>query len=185
MALPATLYDFDVALEHVDRGLHQRVQLKVARHPSETLPRVWLRVVAYLWLYEERLRMGPGLSDPDAPDLLADDLTGQLTLWVRVGRLDPVKLEREADRNARARIAAGFESAERLDAFVEAARAAGVKRLARAELFAPDGALLQALAAADERRTKVSVTIVGDHLYVQRGVESLDGPLARRSLGAG
>ena len=49
MALPATLYDFDVALEHVDRGLHQRVQLKVARHPSETLPRMWLRVVAYLW----------------------------------------------------------------------------------------------------------------------------------------
>ena len=60
MALPATLYDFDVALEHVDRDLHERVVVKVARHPSETFPRVWLRVLAYLWLYEERIRMGPG-----------------------------------------------------------------------------------------------------------------------------
>jgi uncharacterized protein YaeQ len=182
MALPAILYDFDVALEHVDRGLSQRVLVKVARHPSETFERVWLRVLAYLWLYEERIRMGPGISDPEAPDLLADDLTGQITLWVRVGRPDPVKLEREADRNGRARFAAVFDAAERLDVFVEAARAIGVKRLGRAELVAVDAAFLKSLAAVEERRTKASVTIVGDHVYVQRGKASLDGPLSRRSL---
>src|SRR5512144_2903584 len=98
MALTATLYDFDIALSHVDRGVERRLQLKVARHPSETLDRVWLRVLAYAWLWEERLAFGPGLSDPDAPDLEATDLTGRRTLWVRVGRPDPVKLRREADR---------------------------------------------------------------------------------------
>lgn len=182
MALTSTLYDFDVALEHVDRGIHQRVAVKVARHPSETLERLWLRVLAYLWLYEERLRFGPGLSDPDAPDLVADDLTGETTLWVRVGRPDPVKLEREADRNRRARVAAVFDGAERLAAFVAAARASGIRRLGRAELVAVDASLLAALAEQDERRTRASVTIVGDHAYLQLGERTLDGPLTRESL---
>ena len=93
-----------------------------------------------------------------------------------------MKLEREADRNGRARIAAVFDAPERLDAFVTAARAAGVKRLAGAELVAVDAALLKALADVEERRTKASVTIVGDHVYVQRGEKAFDGPLTRRSL---
>jgi len=182
MALTATLHDFDVALDHVDRAIHQRLSVKVARHPSETAERLWLRVLAYLWLHEERLRFGPGLSEPEAPDLLADDLTGATTLWVRVGRPDPVKLEREADRNRRARVAAVFDGAERLEAFVAEARAAGVRRLARAELVAVDAQLLAALARREERRIRLSATIVGDHAYLQLGDASLDGPFTRGSL---
>ena len=30
---------------------------------------VWLKVLAFCWLWEERLAFGPGLGDPDAPDL--------------------------------------------------------------------------------------------------------------------
>jgi uncharacterized protein YaeQ len=183
MALTSTLYDFDVALSHVDRKLDLRLQIRTARHPSETLDRVWLRVLGYCWLYEERLAFGPGLSDPDAPDLRADDLTGQTTLWVRVGRPDPVKLQREADRAGRARVAALFDSPERLEAFLEAARQAGLSRLAKVELAALDPGLLAGLAAKDERRVRLGVTIVGDHLYVDRGGEALDGPLTRRRMG--
>jgi uncharacterized protein YaeQ len=184
MALPSTLHDFDVALEHVDRGVHQRVTLKAARHPSETLERLWLRVLAYLWLHDERLRFGPGLCDPDAPDLLADDLTGVPVLWVRVGRPDAARLAREADRNARARVVAVFEGTDRLAAFAADARAAGVRRLSRVELVAFDAALLAALAQRSERRVKMSLTIVGDHLYAQLGEASFDGPLTRGSPAA-
>jgi uncharacterized protein YaeQ len=55
-------------------------------------------------MYEERLTFGPGLSDPDAPDLLATDLTGVTTLMARVGEADPAKVQRAADQNPRARI---------------------------------------------------------------------------------
>ncbi|HET9597619.1 MAG TPA: YaeQ family protein [Anaeromyxobacteraceae bacterium] len=180
MALTSTLYDFDVALNHVDRNLHLGLAVRTARHPSETLDRVWLRVLAYLWLYEERLAFGPGLSDPDEPDLRADDLTGTTTMWVRVGRPDPVKLQREADRAGRARVVAFFESADRLEAFREAARVAALPRLGRVELVAVDGTLLAALAAREERRAKLVVTVSDDHLYVERGGEALDGPLLVR-----
>ncbi|BDG10637.1 YaeQ family protein [Anaeromyxobacter paludicola] len=179
MALAPTLYDFDVALSHVDRGIDARLQVKTARHPSESMERVWLRVLAYCCLHEERLAFGPGLSDPDAPDLFADDLTGQRTLLVRVGRQDPAKIQRESDRGGKARVALFLDSAARVAAFREEAAAAGLARLDRVELYAPDAALLRQLAPREERRQKLSLTVVGDHLYLEVAGESLDGPLHR------
>ncbi len=182
MALTAALYDFDVALSHVDVGLQAALDVRIARHPSETLERVWLRLLAYCWLHQERIAFGPGLSDPDAPDLYADDLTGQKALWVRVGRPEPARLQREADRAGKARVAVLFESPARLASFVAAARDAGLSRLARAELAAVDPALLSELAGRDERRSRLAMTIVGDHVYVQRGAQAVDGPLTRGSV---
>ena len=118
MALTATLYDFEVALSHVDLGLQLTLQVRAARHPSETLERVWLRVLAFCWFHQERITFGPGLCDPDAPDLYADDLTGQKELWVRVGRPDPARVQREADRAGRARVGVMFDAPARMEAFL-------------------------------------------------------------------
>lgn len=76
-----------------------------------------------------------------------------------------------------------FESPQRLGAFLAAAREANASRLGRAELAAIDPALLAGLAAVDERRTRIGLTVVGDHLYVERGNQTLDGPLVRAALG--
>jgi uncharacterized protein YaeQ len=182
MALPPTLHDFSVVLNDVDRQRHEALSVRVARHPSETLERVWLRLLAYCCLHEERLQFGPGLCEPDEPDLFVDDLTGRKALWVRVGRPDPAKLQREADRAGGARVAAVFGSPQHLEAFMEAAREARLTRLARVELLAVDPALLGALAAVDERRTRLELTIAGEHMYLQRAGRSLDGPLVRATL---
>jgi uncharacterized protein YaeQ len=179
VALPATLHDFQIELSHVDAGETRRVSLRAARHPSESMERLWLRVLAHCWLWRERIEQGPGLSDPDAPDLLATDYTGAITLWVRVGRPDPVRLQQEADRNSRAEVAVLFDSPRRMEAFVEEARGAGLARLGRVALAAVDPALLATLAANEERRTRMSLTIVGDHLYVERDGRTFDGPLSR------
>lgn len=182
MALPATLHDFQVELSHVDAGETLRVSLRAARHPSESMERLWLRVLAHCWLWREGIEQGPGLSDPDAPDLLARDLTGETTLWVRVGRPDPARVQQEADRNPRADVAVLFDSPRRMEAFVEEARAAGLSRMSRVQLAAVEPGFLAELAAVEERRTRLSLTIVGDHLYVERDGRSFDGPLHRASL---
>ncbi|HZZ85093.1 MAG TPA: YaeQ family protein [Anaeromyxobacteraceae bacterium] len=179
MALAPTLYDFDITLSHVDRGLDAQLHVRTARHPSESMERVWLRLLAFCCLHEERLVFGPGLSDPEAADLFADDLTGQKTLLVRVGRQDPAKIQRESDRAGKARVALFLDSAARLAAFREEAAAAGLPRLGKVELYAPDAALLRWLAAREERRQKLSLTVVGDHLYLGLGGETADGPLHR------
>lgn len=182
MAQAPTLYDFDLALSHVDRALEARLNLRVARHPSETLDRVWLRVLAACYFHEERLVFGKGLSDPDQPDLEVRDLTGDLALWIRVGKAEPRTVQKVVDQNGRARVAVLFESPQRMEAFLTSAREEKLHRLARAELKAVDSALVAALASRDERRSKGSVTIVGDHFYVERAGENVDGPLSHGAL---
>ena len=50
-------------------------------------------------------------------------------------------------------------------------------------LAAAPTALLAALGAVEERRAKATVTIVGDHLYLERAGESFDGPILRGAMG--
>src|SRR5687767_9250980 len=104
MALAPTLYDFQLQLSDSDRGVDITQTIKVARHPSETAERLWLRFLAYCWRYEERLTFTSGLSDPDAPDLRADDYTGRLTQWIRVGKPEPAKIRRAVTQNGGAKV---------------------------------------------------------------------------------
>ena len=179
MSLAPSLYNFQLSLSQVDRNVTQELTVKLARHPSELMERVWLKLLAFCWQWEERLEFGPGLGDPDAPDLVTRDYTGVVTRWIRVGKADPVKLQRAVDQNAQAQIVALFESPDRLESFLAEARIAKTARLTRAELAAVDAELLRAISAYDERRAKISVTFVGDHFYLEVNGESFDGPLVR------
>ena len=179
MALPATLHRFDLRIVHADTGLEAEVVLSAARHPSETLERLWLRIVAAGWLWREGLVFGAGLSDPDAPDLLVPGLDGRPLLLARVGKPEPVRVERDVNANRGARVAVMFDSPRRLESFVAEADAAGLTRLASAELAALDPPLLAALAGRDQRRVKASLTFVEGHLYAEVEGEAVDGALLR------
>jgi uncharacterized protein YaeQ len=180
MTLVPTLYDFQVALSHVDRSIDQpTLVIKLARHPSETMQRAWLRVLGFCWLWEERLAFGKGLAEPDSPDIECRDYTGLVTRWVRVGKADPLKIQRAVDQNPHAKVAVVFESAQRMEAFLAEAREAKATRVSRAELVAVDADLLRELSQFDSRRIKLSVTFVGDHAYVECEGQSFDGPITR------
>jgi uncharacterized protein YaeQ len=94
---------------------------------------------------------------------------------------DPAKIQRAVDQNANARVAVLFESAERQAAFFTEAAALKTSRLAKAEFATLDADFLARLASVDERRAKATVTLPGDHFYVDRVGEILDGPLVRGS----
>src|SRR6185436_948034 len=51
MALTATVYNFDIDLADVDRNVYERLDLRVARHPSETIEYMLMRVFAYCLEY--------------------------------------------------------------------------------------------------------------------------------------
>ncbi len=182
MALPATLHHFEIALNHVDRRLEQALVFKAARHPSETVERVWLRAIAYCWQWEDRIAFGPGLSDPDAPDLEVRDYTNQLTKWIRVGKPQAVKVQRAVDQNPQAKVAVLFDAPERMNQFLEEARGEKLARIAKAELAAVDPDLLAALARHEDRRAKLTLTWVGDHVYVDLDGEAFDGPITLGGL---
>lgn len=182
MALPSTLHHFELQLSHVDRGIDQALVLKTARHPSETIERLWLRVLALAWQWEERIAFGPGLCDPDAPDVLASALDGTTTLVVRVGKPEPERIARDVAQNGRAKVAVLFESPRRMDAFLAEARDRKLARAGQAELAALDPALLAAVSGWEDRRIRASLTLVSDHLYLEREGRTVDGPLLRGSL---
>ncbi len=187
MALPSTLHHFEVALSHVDRGLDLQLGVKAARHPSETAERLWLRLLAFCWQWEETIAFGAGLSsEPEEPDLLALGPDGSTrTLLVRVGRPEVSRIEKDLARNGGARVAVLFEGERRLEAFLTEAREARAgrpERLAKAELAAVPAALLATLSQRDERRQKLGLTIVADHLYLDLGKEQVDAPLVRATV---
>lgn len=85
MALTATIYNFDVELANVDRGVYETLAVRVAQQPSETDEYLLTRVIAYCLEYAEGITFSRGIAEPDEPPLSVRDLTGTLQLWVEFG----------------------------------------------------------------------------------------------------
>src|SRR4030095_13143732 len=94
MAQTATIYNLDIDLSDVDRGVYEKFNLCVARHPSETLEYMLMRVFAYCLEYGEGMTLTEGGSAGDEPAVLGRDLTGRITAWIEVGMPDPERLHR-------------------------------------------------------------------------------------------
>jgi uncharacterized protein YaeQ len=183
MALSAERREVRLSLSHVDRGVELERPLILSRHPSESLERVVLRVLAFCLLADETLEMAPGgVSEGDAPDLLARDPTGDLMVWVRCGGADLEQVRKVVNHNSRAAVHVVFSRPDRQDTFLEevAARGAPPRGWDRVTLWLIDRALVQALAEREDTRQRWTVTVVGDHLYVDNGAGSFDGPALRR-----
>lgn len=185
MALPSTRYEYRLALSHVDRGREVNEAVIVARHPSETADHLTLRVLAYCLLNEEGLGFGPGLSDPDAADLWTKDLTGRLVTWIECGSVSADKIRKVVLHNSGIAAHVVLQDAARAAELAVEIPAAG--RLPRKgpalTLWSIDRDLVRALAAKEERRQKWTVTVVGDHLYIDADGDSVDGAAAPTLLG--
>jgi uncharacterized protein YaeQ len=85
MAQPSTLYRFRVQLSDVDRGLYESFEVRLAKHPSESVPYLLTRVIAYSLNFQEGLKLTQGIGNPDEPALEVRDLTGVTKIWIEVG----------------------------------------------------------------------------------------------------
>jgi uncharacterized protein YaeQ len=180
MALPSILHHLDLRFSQVDAGVEGQVSLKIARHPSETMERLWLRILAYVWKWREGMAFGPGLCEPDAPDVAAALPDGRTSVLVRVGKPDAQRIERDVNQNAGAEVAVLFDSPRRLAAFLAEAHDGRYTRAAAVDLAAADPGLLAELGSREERRIKASITLVADHLYVEVDGRTIDAPLHRK-----
>src|SRR2546421_1849262 len=85
MALSATVYHIQIDLSDVDRGVYESLDLRVARHPSESMRYLLTRVLAYCLCHEEGIAFSRGLSTTEEPAVGGKDLQGSLRLWIEVG----------------------------------------------------------------------------------------------------
>ena len=179
MTLTALPVRCDIELALVDRGICTPVAFRGSHHPSETAERVWLTILAFAWQWRPELVTGSDISDAEGPDLVAHGLDGRLLSAVFVGKPEPRRVLKAVDRDGEVQVAVLFESAMRLKAFGDAIAEPRLERLRGAELGAVEPNLLRQLAMGDLRRGKMSLTLSGDHFYIERDGESFDGPLFR------
>jgi uncharacterized protein YaeQ len=178
MALSATVYHLQIELADVDRGVYESLDLRVARHPSETMRYLLSRVIAYCLCYQEGIAFSKGLSSTDEPAVWAHDLQGSLRLWVEVGAPSAERLHKASKASPRVVVFAHTN----LAALKKAARAKPIHRAESIELYALDGAFLDALDAATDRNARWSLSRNDGTLYITSGETSVSTPIVRESL---
>jgi uncharacterized protein YaeQ len=177
MAISATIYSFVVDLADSDRGVYEALDLRVARHPSETEEHLWTRVLAYCLEYREGLAFSSGLSTPDTPALHVHDLTGRLVSWIDVGVPDAARLHK-ASKAADRVVVYTHKDPDRVLRELAGDR---VHRAAEIPVVEIPSDLLTALVARLERRMAFTLSIAHDHLYVSLADETIDGALTRHT----
>jgi uncharacterized protein YaeQ len=177
VALTSTIYNVSVELNDSDRGVYESFSIRVAMHPSETLEYMAARLLAYCLEYTEGIEMTAGLSDGDEPAIVVRDLTGRITAWIEIGMPDADRLHRAS------KLAQRVAVYTHRDIRILRGQLEG-KRIHRAEDIGiyTFGSLVGELAAAIERRIKMSVSVTGQHLYVDINGHSLSGAIEQHHL---
>ena len=178
MALSATIYVFNIDLANSDRGVYRPLELRVARHPSESDAFLLTRVLAYCFEYEEGIVFSKGLSDPDEPAIAVRDLTGLLRVWIDVGVPEAARLHRAG--KAAPRVVVYTHKDPR--PWVARLAGAHIHRVEALEVYALDPAWVGDLAARLERRTSFSLTIAEQHVYLSLGAVTLPTIIERIAI---
>lgn len=178
MALPSTVYTFEIDLSDVDRGVYESLTLRVARHPSETEEYLVTRVLAYCLEYREGLAFSRGLAEPDEPALSVRDLTGALVAWIEVGMPDAARLHKAS--KAAPRVVVYTQKDARL--LVRHLTGQRIHRGEELELYAIDRGLLAELTGRLARRMTLGVSITDRHVFVSLGSQTFEGTVERVQL---
>ncbi|HLJ88722.1 MAG TPA: YaeQ family protein [Candidatus Angelobacter sp.] len=98
MALGATIYKAELQVSDMDRHYYETHALTLAQHPSETVERLMVRLIAFALHADERLEFGRGLSTEGEPDLWRKSLTGEIEQWIELGHPDEQHIRKACGR---------------------------------------------------------------------------------------
>ena len=178
MALTATIYNFDVELSDVDRGVYESLSFKAAQHPSETDEYLIARALAYCLEYREGIAFSKGLAEPDEPAIVVRDLTGAPQLWIEIGTPDADRLHKASKATPRVVVYSHKETTR----WVQQIADAKIHRRERIEVITLDRALIAALVERLDRRMSLALSVTEGHLYVTIGDRTIDAALERTTL---
>jgi uncharacterized protein YaeQ len=179
MALQATVYHLQIELSDVDRGVYEALDLRLARHPSESMPYLLTRVIAYALLYEEGIAFSKGgLSSTDEPPITVRDLQGNLRVWVDVGTPSADRLHKAS--KAAPRVVVFTQHDPRLLAKEAATRS--IHKADQIEVYALPADFLEELGALTDRNARWSLLRHDGSLFVTVGDQTVSGTLTKHAL---
>jgi uncharacterized protein YaeQ len=179
LAQASTIYTVTIDLSDLDRGVYETLDLRVARHPSETAEFMLVRLLAYCLEYEEGIALTEGLSSGDEPALVVRDLTGRVTAWIEVGLPDATRLHRGSKLAGRAAVYTHRDARQ----LVSQLSGAKIHRAGEIPIRAFERTAVEELAALIERRTSLAVSISGGELLVALGERTFTLPMTEHRIG--
>jgi uncharacterized protein YaeQ len=179
MAQGDTLYRVQVALSDVDRGVYESLDLRLARHASESSTYFVSRLLAYCLCYEEGIAFSrEGLASSDEPPVFIRDHSGQLRAFIDVGTPSTERIHRAAKAAPRVII---FTT--KALAALEADAAAGrIYRPEMVEIALLPKELVQSLELLLSRNLSLELVHTDGTLYVSSGTSTFDGAIVRSRL---
>ncbi len=161
MALKPTIYKFKIALTDLNRNYYDTLNLTIAQHPSETLERMMVRMLAFCINAQESLTLTTGLSTIEEPDLWAHTPDGRIALWIDVGEPAPDRIKK-ATRIAQTVKVYSFNSTSNVWKKKKKTKFNELTAIT----FQFQWPNIQALAKLVQRTMDISVTITEESAYV-------------------
>jgi uncharacterized protein YaeQ len=178
VALQATLHRLKIQLSDVDRGVYEALDLRLARHPSESVRYLLTRAVAYALFFDEGIAFGPGLAEADEPALSIGTLDGRRVCWIDVGSPAAERLHRASKACPRVVVVTGVDP----EPIFRDARKTTVHRAAEIEVVAIDPKLLEALEPHLARAMEWELVRTDGTLYVTVAGKVHEGAVTVRPL---
>lgn len=161
MAIKPTIYKFRISLSDLNRHYYDTLNLTVALHPSETIERMMVRVLAYCINAQEQLTFTKGLSEVDEPDLWVRSYDDKTKLWIDIGEPSVERIKKSCRLAEKVKIYCFNSKAD-----VWWQQSQGKIRQLQASLIKFDWQEIQHLASLVERTMDMSVSISGDSAYI-------------------
>jgi len=178
VAQSATVYTLAIDLADMDRNVYETLELRVARHPSETAEYMLVRILAYCLEYQEGIALTDGVSSGDEPALVVRDPTGRITAWIEVGMPDTERLHRGSKRAGRVAVYT-HRDVRQLMGNLDGQR---IHRSEDIPIRAFDRTLVEEVAAHLDRRISMSMSVSGGELFLALGDRSWTLPVVEHRL---
>lgn len=169
MAEKPTIHKLNLTLSDMDRNVYGDYNLTIALHPSETIERMMVRILAFCYRAAENLSFARGLSAADDPELWLKHDDGRILEWIEVGQPALDRLKKASSQSIAVKV---FSYGRGLDMWWKT-NAAAIKALPKVTIHYFDADELQALCALADKTMSLTVTITETIAYVSTATQNV------------
>ncbi len=170
-----TLFRFNIELSHIGRSLYQTLDFRVAQHPSESMPYLLTRLLAYVLNFEDELTFAPtGLHDPDAAAIHLPGKNGGFKTLIEIGSPGTRKLHKATKQAEEVKI----YTYKNPQALAEEIKNEKVHRASEIELYSLTPEFLSELAPLLKRDNKWAILVNDGIISIQAGEVSISSEVS-------
>lgn len=169
MAEKPTIHKLNLTLSNMDTHVYGDYNLTIALHPSETIERMMVRILAFCFQAGPNLTFTRGLSAVEEPDLWQIHDNGTILEWIEVGQPAPDRLKKGSSQSSAVKV---FSYGRGLEVWWKA-NAAAINALPKVSIHYFSADELQSLCTLADKTMTLTVTITESIAYIGNANESV------------